>query len=437
MTTPYAVYPPFPPPPSTGSHSRDPTNHSSDHHSIYLHSQQLTAVSSATTPFNDWPPKMSVHKSYSTSVSSLPEAYIVLPEDRPRIPTPPSRSLWKRIFPESIPCRLYILVVVLQTLVDLAIEGVLVLKFRQATNLHPDLQLSENPTQRLPVYFSIFGLAHVFQFILAVDAVCTRNTLQLMFLTAFNLILLSYAIVQIGEIHDAALPVIASNGILALPLDVLTRLIPSVIGVAEIVYLILGWSIWREFGWKDYKILGADRRIKSIHMHYQILQCIMKFDVFFWSGFSIQLIWMVLQPKDVEYVVTIAALPASLAVLVAGYLGSRYEHKPLMYAFMLSCVGACAYFTYKLFRIVEQRDLSNVAPVYKSLTIFATMAIIFLVATFTWSCIVLSNFGAGLKHLMSRERRPAQTTRTRKSTQHFDDDLSHQMRSNPKRMSLE
>jgi hypothetical protein len=440
-TTPTA-YPPLSSPHSLDLNSarRIPTaTSSSDRHNISFHPthRQHTTLSPATIPFDDWPSKMSsTDLSYSSSTSLAPETLVVLPQHH-QLSHSQSPAFWRRFLPESTPCRLYILVVVLQTLVDLAIEGVLVLKFQQAANIDPTPKQDQSPTQRLPVYFTIFGLAHVFQFILAVDSVCTRNTLQLMFLAAFNLILLCYAIVQIGEIHEAALPVIASNGILALPLNVLARLIPSVIGIAEIVYLILGWSIWREFGWKDFKHLGADRRVKSMYMHYQILQCIMKFDVFFWTGFSIQLIWMVLQKMDVEYAVTIAALPASLVVLVAGYLGSRYEHRPLMYAFMLSCVGACAYFTFKLFRIVEQRNLPNIAPVHKSLTVFATTAIVFLVATFTWACIVLSNFGAGLKQQMSKERRPIQPTRTKKGTQPLDVDLSGHARSKSRRLSLE
>jgi hypothetical protein len=61
-----------------------------------------------------------------------------------------------------------------------------------------------------------------------------------------------------------------------------------------------------------------------------------------------QLIWMVLQPTNLEYYITVAALPASLIVLLAGHLGARYESRPLMYAFMLSCAGACGYFTFKV-----------------------------------------------------------------------------------------
>lgn len=73
-----------------------------------------------------------------------------------------------------------------------------------------------------------------------------------------------------------------------LPINVITAIIPAVIAVAEVAYIILGWSIWREFGWKVYKLLGADRQIKKMYMHYQILFCIMKFDVFFWVAFAIQ-----------------------------------------------------------------------------------------------------------------------------------------------------
>lgn len=174
--------------------------------------------------------------------------------------------------------------------------------------------------------------------------------------------------VQIFEIRSTLLGVKTGtdSAIFDIPINILVIIIPFIVALAELAYVILGWSIWREFGWKVYKLLGADRRIKRLYMHYQILACIMKFDVFFWCGFSIQvgqmqfldalfdhqlliqLIFMVLQSTNFEYYITVAALPASLVVLLAGHLGARYESKPLMYAFMLSCTGACAYFAFKV-----------------------------------------------------------------------------------------
>lgn len=348
-------------------------------------------------------------------------------------------KFWHWLIPDSIPCRLYISVIIIQTAIDLAVEGALVLKFSQAAKLDPALSLPS--ARRLPVYFSIFGFAHVFQLILAIDAVWMRNTLQFFFLTAFNLIFLIYAVVQIFEIRSALVTVKSSSqlAIFNIPINVLVIIIPFVIALAELAYVVLGWSIWREFGWKVYKLLGADRRIKRLYVHYQILACIMKFDVFFWCGFSIQLIWIVLQPTNAEYYITVAALPASLIVLLAGHLGARYESRPLMYAFMLSCVGACGYFTFKLFRIVSQRESQTISPVFKGLTAFAALAITFLIATFVWSCIVLSNFGAGLKVHLSRNKVETVQPPRRGSTFHVNPSQSEDYypHRKAKRMSLE
>lgn len=167
----------------------------------------------------------------------------------------------------------------------------------------------------------------------------------------FNALFLAYAIVQIGEIRDTALTTATnSSGISNIPIDVLTTIIPIVISVAELAYIALGWKIYHEFGWKVYKFLGADRRIKKMYASYQIFECLVKFDVFFWVGFSVQFIWLVLQKSDWEYYVTCAALPLSLLLLVEGHLAARHENKWMMATFMSGCVGAMIYFIYKVVR---------------------------------------------------------------------------------------
>jgi len=81
---------------------------------------------------------------------------------------------------------------------------------------------------------------------------------------------------------------------------------------------------------------------------YQIYECLVKFDVFFWAGFSVQFIWLVLQDTQVEYYITCAALPFSILLLVEGHLAARYEQRWMMATFMLGCVGAMVYFVYKV-----------------------------------------------------------------------------------------
>lgn len=166
-------------------------------------------------------------------------------------------------------------------------------------------------------------------------------------ISIFNALFLMYAVIQIKEIREA-MPDPSVAGVSNIPIDVLTTIIPIVISLAEIAYIGLGWKIYNEFGWKVYKFLGADRRIKKMYADYQIYECLVKFDVFFWVGFSVQFIWLVLQDTDWEYYVTCAALPLSIVLLVEGHLAARHENKWMMASFMSGCVGAMIYFIYKV-----------------------------------------------------------------------------------------
>ncbi|OJA21250.1 hypothetical protein AZE42_02533 [Rhizopogon vesiculosus] len=102
----------------------------------------------------------------------------------------------------------------------------------------------------MAVYLSVFALTHIFQLIMTVDAVYARNTLQFMSLIIFNLLFLFYTIIQISEVKNSS---ITPAGILHVPVNVLTDIIPAVISATEIVYIGLGRKIYNEFGWKVYK----------------------------------------------------------------------------------------------------------------------------------------------------------------------------------------
>lgn len=169
----------------------------------------------------------------------------------------------------------------------------------------------------------------------------------------FNALFLVYAGIQIIEIKSFTTDLGNSKGISRIPVNVLTTIIPIVIAVAELVYIGLAWKIYHEFGWKVYKFLGADRRIKKMYASYQVFQCLVKFDVFFWIGFSVQFIWLVLNPGDWEYYVTCAALPLSVVLLVEGHLAARHENKWMMITFMSGCISGLIYFLYKVSVLVN------------------------------------------------------------------------------------
>ena len=320
-------------------------------------------------------------------------------------PTPPQKELvektgfWAKIIPDSMACRLYLLVVLLETAVDLALEAQLYVLVKT-----PNGEDESQREKQTSAYLSIFALAHVFQFVLAVDAVHARNTLQFIFLACFNAMFLLYAIVQISEYQTIAK---GSNPDVPSTIDVgavkiLTTIIPIVIAVSQAAYIGLGWKIYNEFGWKVYKFLGADRQIKKMYASYQVFECLVKFDVFFWAGFSVQFIWLVLSERQWEFYVTVAALPVSILLLFEGHLAARHENKWMMATFMSGCACAMIYFIYKLGRVLSQRHLDPYKDVYKTLTVFSVLSICLLVATSIYSVIVMRNFGRGLKGALEK-----------------------------------
>ncbi|KAG1825634.1 uncharacterized protein BJ212DRAFT_1259709 [Suillus subaureus] len=324
-----------------------------------------------------------------------------------------TRSCWAKVLPDSWACRLFVLTVVIETAVDLAIEGDLLVRL-------------QDDSGKLAVYLSVFALAHIFQLVMAVDAVYARNTLQFLSLIIFNLLFLLYAVIEISEIKNSSTN---SAGILHVPVNVLADIIPAVISTAEIAYIGLGWKIYNEFGWKVYKFLGADRRIKKMYATYQIFECLVKFDIFFWVGFSVQFIWLVLQKNDWEYYVTWAALPLSILLLIEGHLAARHENKWMMGTFMFGSTSALVYFTYKLFRVLQYRD-TQYALYWKSLSTFSAIAIVLLVITMIFSVLVMRNFGRGLKASIARSKTHTQG----RGSQHLN---RGPMSTNPNRMSIE
>jgi len=306
-----------------------------------------------------------------------------------------SRPFWEKLLPESLACRLYFITVLIETTIDLAIEGELLFRLRA------DAQGSNEVSSKMAVYLGTFALAHIFQLVMAIDAIRARNTLQFICLTAFNALFLVYAVIQIGEVRETFSD--RTHGTSAIPVNVLTTTIPVVISVTEIAYIALGWKIYHEFGWKVYKFLGADRRIKKMYANYQIYECLIKFDIFFWVGFSVQFIWLVLQRTDWEFYVTCAALPLSIVLLVEGHLAARYENKLMMTTFMSGCVGAMIYFIYKLIKVLIYKDTDQYNLIWKSLTVFSIIAIILLLITFVFSIIIMRNFGRGLKGALERK----------------------------------
>ncbi|GAA5927718.1 hypothetical protein JCM10213_000875 [Rhodosporidiobolus nylandii] len=295
---------------------------------------------------------------------------------RPLLPRTPATIAW-------------LSVTTLETVIDGIIVAVLLNSFEEKL-WQTVLQRDEKSV--LPVYLGLFVLAHVFQLVLAIDALVAKNTIQVLALLLFNTLFLVYALVQIHEIRSLV------NGA---ALKVLVWFIPGMISLTELTYLATIWAIYKEFGWQVFKKIGADRRIKKCYAWFQVFLAILKFDGFFFLAFSLQLVFLVPTQTSAERWITVAALPVTLVILFIGYYAVKREHKEFFWAFLAGCSAGCAYFVYKLFIIYKDRS-TDYKLVFKSLTVFAALCLAALVWTTTCVCVCYRHFGRGLKYHMMK-----------------------------------
>ncbi|CAH1783840.1 unnamed protein product [Owenia fusiformis] len=169
-------------------------------------------------------------------------------------------------------------------------------------------------------------------------------------------------------------------------------LVPLNIGLAV--------AVAREFGFLEFRIVGASAAFQYMYRQAALFSCLLKFDL------NVNFSFIVLALQDgtnlsVLEVVTLATgLPYSLLWVIMGWVAMRKELQWLIWVFAVLSILTPAYVIYKIVFIYNQ-DFTAIQSNLKVIE-FASLAVgaLSLIVRFVLLCelvVVYRNFGKGLK----------------------------------------
>ncbi|KAF8539382.1 hypothetical protein BDD12DRAFT_97791 [Trichophaea hybrida] len=273
-------------------------------------------------------------------------------------------------------------------------------------------------------YLTLFIFGHIFLIGLCYDALRLQNTIQVIGICIFNLAMLIYAAIQMDQIKDANLALAdTSNGYQLRYADIWYDIrpylitIPCVIALSTVLMAVVCWKLYDEFAWRIYKHISADLRMKKRFLTFQIFLALLKFDFFFFIGFTVQFIVIVASTtgfangpndtvagKDYEFYVTIAALPITIAFLILAAWCTHKEKRGAMWGVVFVFFAGLAYFVFKLVRMWQPQYQQKYKPARRGLTIFAVITIMLICLTIGNAIACILNFDKGLKpHITKRK----------------------------------
>ncbi|KAI1406248.1 hypothetical protein F4819DRAFT_241328 [Hypoxylon fuscum] len=310
--------------------------------------------------------------------------------------------------------RLFFIVAALQAILGIAFESYTFAQFQNGlkdmtdADWGPNKKDGQSQLKTIPTFLGLLMLGFIYDIVLVWDALRMKNTIQIIGLCVANLAFLVYGALQIDQIHQAIIALRGYNAFLDPnvwdEVQGVLIAIPCIIALVTIILSFIAWKLYQEFAWDILKHIGADYRMKKRFLHYQVYIALLKFDFFFFIGFTIQFLVVVGGKTPVEFGLTAAAIPITIAILLCAAWFTRREWKFGMIIVMILYLGGLAYFIYKLARIYDPIEKDYYMPVRKSLTAFAVLTIILIILTIINAMVCLFNFGRGLKHHLNSPR---------------------------------
>jgi uncharacterized membrane protein len=126
----------------------------------------------------------------------------------------------------------------------------------------------------------------------------------------------------------------------------------------------------------------------------------------------VQFVVIVTDKADIEFSLTLAAIPVTILILVCAAIFVRRESSIGMIIIILLYFAAMAYFLFKLVRMYQPETYKDYLPARRSLTFFAVITIALIIMTIINACMCMHNFHKGLKPHINKRKSSKEAEKT-------------------------
>jgi hypothetical protein len=219
----------------------------------------------------------------------------------------------------------FVIVTFIQTVITLALECYIFANYQSQLKEKAEVVTA---SKTIPIFLALYSFGFLYELVLVYDALRMKNTIQVIGLCLCNIGLLIYGAVQVQQVKEAV-SILTDNT--AINMDVWGEtepfliIIPCVVAMGTVLMVMVAWKLYDEFAWSIYKHISADLRMKRRYLTYQIYVALLKFDFFFFLGFTVQFVVIVTDKADIEFSLTLAAIPVTILILVCAAIFVRRE----------------------------------------------------------------------------------------------------------------
>ncbi|CDM30408.1 hypothetical protein DTO013E5_2632 [Penicillium roqueforti] len=300
-------------------------------------------------------------------------------------------TLWTRSFSATV---------ITETVLTVAIESWILMSLWDDLN---DDSIS-NGRLRLQSFLGLYIFALIYELALSYDALRRRNTIQLVGLCICNQGLFAYGILQMTEIKDtiSSLADEALGERLRKLYQVELILVPVFLGIGTMCMAFFTWKLRAEFSWSIYKNISADLQMKRRYFTYQVYITLLKFDFFFVFGSQLQILLVVFQAQNMDFIINACLIPVTIVTLVLSAQFCKREKTKSLILMMFFMIVIIGFLILILLRIYSGAESTNFNSFRVSLTLFAVLSLFLMVFTVANSVSCILNFNKGLKNLVYR-----------------------------------